>query len=293
MKYKLENNPFYLSLIIPGLLVLLLITAIPTVMTIVYSFTNLHLIWPGSGFVGLKNYRDILSPGSEFYAALLLDILWTFFSVFFQLFFAVIGALALQTTSRRTTPIYRVMMIIPWTLPNISLAFLWNWMLEPSLGIINHFLLKTGLISEAVNWFGSARWSLASVTTMNIWFGIPFMMVTVIAGLQTISRNLYEAAEIDGASSWQCFWKITMPSLKRVILIAVTLRSIWVFNNFAFIYMTTGGGPGNRSQILPVLIYNTGWGEGWLGRSSAIAVLALILLMVGSVVALKLTKEDQ
>lgn len=289
---KLSNNPFYFSLLVPGLLVLLLITAVPTLMTVVFSFTNLHLYWPNSGFVGFKNYKDLLSLGSEFYRSLYLDIVWTVFSVSLQLIFALIGAIALQQLFKESI-FFRIILIIPWTFPTISLAFLWKWMLEPSLGIVNALLVSIGLLDLPVNWFGSADLAFPSVIGMNVWFGIPFMMVTIIAGLQAISEDIYEAAEIDGTSGWQTLWHITLPSLKRVIMIAVTLRIIWIFNNFDFIFMTTGGGPSDRTTILPVLIYKLGWGEGWLGKSAAVAVLALFILMINAVFALKITSEEK
>ena len=128
---------------------------------------------------------------------------------------------------------------------------------------------------------------------MHIWFGFPFMMVALIAGLQSIPQTLYEAASIDGASAWKRFWNITVPSLKKIIIIIVTLRSLWTFNNFSYVFLTTGGGPGTHTTILPVLIYETGWRQLWLGKASGLAVISLVILMAGSIFMLRTTEEEE
>lgn len=282
---------FYIALLVPGLITLLFVTAYPTLLTIWYSFTNLHLIWPIQKFIGLKNYAELLTGDTLFYSALLKDILWTATTVFFQLVIGLLAALALQKIKVGAS-LFRILLIVPWTFPDVSLAFLWKWMLEPTIGIFNYFLITLGIIDNPIGWFGSPERAFPSVMAMHIWFGFPFMMVALIAGLQSIPKSYYEAASLDGASVWQRFWHITLPSLKKIIVIVVVLRALWTFNNFSFMFLTTGGGPGTRTTILPLLIYQIGWRTQWLGKASSLAVISLLILMTGSILMLRVTEED-
>ncbi len=140
--------------------------------------------------------------------------------------------------------------------------------------------MSVGLIDAPQQWLGSPVLAMPTVIVMNIWFGFPFMMVAILAGLQTIPRELYEAADMDGASTLQAFWYITLPSLWQVIMTLVVLRTIWIFNNFDFIYLTTGGGPIDATTTLPIYAYNVGWQQYDLGRMAAVALIMMIILGV-------------
>ena len=286
----MNRRAFYIGLLAPGLIILVLVIGYPTILTFYYSATNLHIYHPPGVFIGLRNYLEIFGSESELYPALLSNIVWTAASVVFQLFFGMIAALCLSGI-RRGVSLFRILLFVPWTFPAVSLAFSWKWMLEPAIGIVNYFLIRLGIIAGPIGWFGDMSRAMLSVIAMNIWFGVPYMIISIVAGLDSIPADVYDSAKIDGANDWQTFWQITIPMLARILLVVVSLRVLWVFNNFSFVFMTTGGGPNNRTNILPVLIYQVGFREGWLGRASALAVVSLAILTIFAAFLLRRTDE--
>ena len=188
------------------------------------------------------------------------------------------GALALNRI-KRGSGIYRTLLIIPWAFPSIVLAFSWKWILNGVYGFLPNALVKLGICATAPE-FLSGNLAFPTLVFVNIWFGAPLMMVNILSALQTVPRDQYEAAQIDGANGWQSFFYITIPHVRNVIGLLVVLRTIWVFNSFDIIYLITGGGPANKTMTVPIYAYNLGWGLKQLGRSSAVTVLLLIFLLI-------------
>lgn len=290
LSYKQKEILFYTTLLLPGLICLGVIVAYPLVLTIWYSFTNTHLYLPSGAFVGLKNYFAIFASDSSFLSALRNGVIWTVSTVSAQLIIGLLAAMALQKINFGST-FFKVVLIIPWTFPAVSLAFTWRWLLDPTRGVINFILMRMGILSQPIGWFGSADRALPSVIMMHIWFGFPFMMVALLAGLQGIPKHYHEAAVVDGASVWQRFRHITLPLLSKIIFIVVVLRSIWTFNNFSYIYLTTGGGPGEHTLIVPVLAYNVGWRQGFLGQAAAIITTSMVIMIILAFLILRKTDE--
>lgn len=282
---------FYILLLLPGLVVISFVIGYPTIRVVFDSFTNRHLIWPKWWWVGMDNYLHYLTPGSQFYAALRNSIVWTVAGISGQLVVGFCAALALHKIQTGKT-LFRVLLIIPWTFPDASLAFVWRWILEPTLGVFNYFLINLGLLDAPVGWFGALDRAMASVVAMNIWFGYPFIMVAILAGLQSIPQDYFDVASIEGASALQTLWYVIIPSLKTILVTNVVLRGLWIFNNFSFIYLTTGGGPSNRTLTLPVLMYDQAWRQQWLGRASSLAVIALMILALMSFVVLHYSSDE-
>jgi multiple sugar transport system permease protein len=264
--------------LVPGLTCLLALTLYPVVYNIAISFTNSSLLFPGIGFNGLVNYRQILTD-PEFWWAAARTLVWTLVSVGGQLLLGFAAALALERVTKGRS-LLRLMLIVPWAFPSVVLANLWRFMLDPLYGVANHIMMIVGAIDAPLSWFGDATWAMPSVILMNIWFGFPFMMVAIIAGLQAIPRELYEAARVDGASYWQELRFITIPSLTQVIAALVVLRTIWVFNNFEFIFLATGGGPIDTTMTLPLYAFSIGWQQYNIGRMAAVSVIMIIILFL-------------
>ena len=263
--------------VLPAMLVVLLLLLYPVLSSIFYSFTNKNLIKPAYDFVGLENYRHILTD-KAFWQAFFTNIKWTAVSLVGQVAVGFSGALALNRI-RRGSGIYRTLLIIPWAFPSIVLAFSWKWILNGVYGYLPNLLVSLGLCASPPE-FLSGNLAFVTLVLINIWFGAPLMMVNILSALQTVPRDQYEAAQLDGATSLQSLLYITIPHIRNVIGLLVVLRTIWVFNSFDIIYLITGGGPANKTMTVPIYAYNMGWGLKQLGQSSAVTVLLLIFLLV-------------
>ena len=263
----------------PAMLVVLCLLVYPLGSTLLYSFTNKTLIKTTYSFKGLENYIKILSD-PDFLRAFGTTLVWTFSSLLGQLLVGFTGALALNRINHRITrPIYRICMIIPWAFPSVAIALVWKWMLNGIQGYIPTMLMNLGLSDGMIQFLSDPKLVLPTLVFINIWFGAPMIMVNVYAALQTVPRDQYEAAVIDGANAWQSFIHITVPHIKVVVGLLVVLRTIWVFNNFDIIFMTTAGGPAGRTTTMPIYIYELGWTNKLVGRASAASILLLIFLI--------------
>lgn len=263
--------------VLPAMMVVILLLLYPVMSSIFYSFTNKNLIKPAYTFVGLLNYKQILTDKS-FWMAFTTNIKWTVISLVGQVAVGFSGALALNRI-RHGSGIYRTLLIIPWAFPSIVLAFSWKWILNGVYGFLPNLLVKLGLCATPPE-FLSGSLAFPTLVFVNIWFGAPLMMVNILSALQTVPKDQYEAAQIDGATPLQSFFYITIPHIRNVIGLLVVLRTIWVFNSFDIIYLITGGGPANKTMTVPIYAYNLGWGLKQLGRSSAVTVLLLIFLLI-------------
>lgn len=263
--------------ILPALTVVILLLLYPVTSSIFYSLTNKNLIKPTYRFLGLDNYIKTLTD-PDFWMAFWNDLKWTFFSLLGQLIVGFTGALALNRIKKGSS-IYRTILIIPWAIPSIVLAFSWKWILNGVYGFLPNLLIKLGLCSTAPE-FLTGNLAFATLVFINIWFGSPLIMVNILSALQTVPKDQYEAAQIDGANTFQSFWHITVPHIRTVVGLLVVLRTIWIFNSFDIIYLITGGGPANKTLTVPIYAYNIGWGLKQLGRSSAVTVLLLLFLLI-------------
>lgn len=266
--------------ILPALVVVVFLFVYPLGSQIFYSFTNKTLIKASYGIKGFSNYMSILADPA-FWSALWTSVKWTAGSLFFQILVGFTAALAVNSIeSHAARQVYRTLLIIPWAFPTIAISIIWKWLLNGIYGFIPSMLVKLGVCSKLPQFLSVQSTVLPTLVLVNVWFGFPLIMVNVLAALQTVPQDQYEAAQIDGARKWQQFLYITLPHIKNVVGLLVVLRTIWVFNSFDIIYMITGGGPASVSTTLPIYIYNLGWVNKFVGRSSAAAVILLFVLLV-------------
>lgn len=295
MKRKVKFDYARWIFVLPALLVVGILLVYPIFSSLYYSMTTKHLIKASYDFIGLENYKAVLSD-SNFYKAFLTSILWTVGSLLGQLFIGFTAALAINRV-KIGKGIYRTLMIIPWAFPSIVIALSWKWILNGVSGFLPNILVQLGISSELPQFLSDSSLVFLTLIFINVWFGAPMIMVNVLSALQTIPQDQYEAAQIDGASKFQQFWHITVPHIKVVVGLLVVLRTIWVFNKFDIIYLLTGGGPANATTTVPVYAYNMGWGTKLLGRSSAVTVLLLAFLLLVCLVYFtiigKWEKEDK
>ena len=264
------------AFVFPALLVVVALFVYPVASSIWYSFTNKNLIRPGCDFIGLANYLALLRDPS-FFAAFGRSILWTAASLAAQLLIGFSAALALNSI-RRGSALYRTLLIIPWAFPSIVIAFDWKWILNGVYGFLNNLLLQWGVIGEPIMFLSDTRLVFLTLLFINTWFGAPLLMVNILSALQTIPKDQYEAARIDGANGWQVFCHITLRHVRGVIGLLLVLRTIWVFNNFELIFLLTGGGPVELTTTLPIYTYNMGWTLKKIGTASASAVILMLFL---------------
>ena len=263
--------------VLPAVIVVAALFIYPIFSSLFYSMTTKNLIRPKYNFVGLKNYLDILSD-PKFWAAFLNSLKWTVFSLLGQILVGFTAALALNRVNL-FKGMYKTLLIIPWAFPSIVIAFSWTWILNGVYGILPNLLVKWNICESAPQFLTEKNLAFIVLFLINIWFGAPMIMVNVLSALQTVPQDQYEAAKIDGASTFQSFKHITLPHIKLVMGLLVVLRTVWIFNNFDLIYLITGGGPAGSTQTVPLYAYEMGWGTKLLGKSSAVTVLLFIFLM--------------
>nr|WP_019813314.1 sugar ABC transporter permease [Saccharomonospora saliphila] len=230
-------------------------------------------------FVGLANYLDILS-GSEgvFYPRLLWTLVWTVTCV--TLHYSIgLGLAMLLNRAMRGRSLYRMLLILPWAVPPFVAAFGWRLILNDSGGVLNAVLDAVGI--AGVDWLGQPLAAKFSVIMVNVWLGVPFMMVALLGGLQTVPKDLYEAAEVDGATPWQRFRAVTLPGLRPVSGTVILLGTIWTFNQFPVIALLTGGGPGGATNILVTEAYDRAFQgiRDYAGAATYGAIIASMLVV--------------
>lgn len=264
--------------VLPAIILVMALFIYPICSSVYYSFTNKNLIRPSYSFKGFDNYVSVLTD-KNFWNAFFNSLKWTVFSLIGQLLVGFTAALAINKV-KHLKGVYKTLLIIPWAFPSIVIAFSWQWILNGVYGFLPNILVQLGICDTPPQFLTHKVLTFAVLVFINIWFGAPMIMVNVLAALQTVPQDQYEAAEIDGARSWQSFLYITVPHIKVVMGLLVVLRTVWIFNNFDLIYLITGGGPAGSTQTVPIYAYDMGWGTKLLGKSSAVTVLLFLFLML-------------
>ena len=273
----------------PALLLMLLIVAYPLFQALRLSLFDASLLRPDRArFVGLTNYLNVLRD-PLFLRSLLNSTIWVVGCVTLQFTIGMLGALLLN----REFPgrgLVRGLSLIPWATSGVLVSLMWTWMLDGNYGVINEILVRLGLISQYRPWLALPI-SLGGVIAANVWQGAPFFAVMLLAAMQSVPQELYEAARIDGAGRFQQFRSVTIPLIMPTIVITTMLRIVWTANYMDLVFVMTGGGPGNASIILPVLSYITAYKKLKVGEATAMAVLQAILLIITLFVYLRLVNR--
>jgi len=242
-------------------------------------------------FVGLENFRRILQR-PDFWESLRNSAIWTFGNVAFQLVVGMIGALILNAKFRGRGFI-RGLVLLPWATPSVLVALMWLWILDPNLGVANHILHALGVTHSPIAFLSDPNTALPTLMGIDIWQGIPFFAVMILAALQGVPGDLLEAARIDGASVWVTYWRVVLPLIMPTVLITVMLRLIWTANYFDLILVLTNGGPANASLTLPLNAYLTAYKGTDLGSGAALGVVQAILLAVLVIVYMRRVRKSE
>ncbi|MBB3570305.1 sugar ABC transporter permease [Rhizobium sp. BK491] len=271
----------------PALILIIAVMLVPLTIGISYAFRDIQLLNPFSGgFIGLEHFRD-LSKDKAFYWALKNTLWWTGASVMLQFIFGLILALLLDKPFFGRS-IVQALVFLPWAVPSFLAGLNWSWLFNPVIGPIPHWLYAMGLMNEPNNILSDPNYAMWGPIIANVWWGIPFFAITLLAALQAIPRDLYEAASIDGAGWFERFRSITLPFLAPTIAITVLLRTVWVSNFADLIVVMTGGGPADRTQIVASYIFTQAFKRLDFGYASAIALVLLVLLLAYSMLIILL-----
>jgi multiple sugar transport system permease protein len=273
----LDSTLGYLFLL-PALIVILGLVAYPFANAIVMTFQNKTAGAPGR-FIGLGNYRELLAS-EQFLRTVFNTFVYTIAGVGVKFCLGLSMALVLNQ-ERFCNNLFRSFLLIPWAIPTVMSALNWRWIFDDASGLINNVLVRLNLIEETISWLSNPHLAMLSVLMVVVWQGTPFFTMSFLAGLQAIPKELYEAAEIDGASVLQQFRFITLPRLQPIFITAVMLSAILTSASIQFVYILTNGGPSDRTMIFPVLSYNLALGGAQrLGMGATVSLFFFPVLVV-------------
>lgn len=278
------------AFILPTLAVLLVIVTYPLLYGGYISLFNTNLVnkWQ---FAGGKYYLSILKD-KEFYESVWITLRYTAFVVAGHFILGMVLA-AIINKPFRGRLLFRTILLLPWVMPDVSIALIFKWIFNPVYGIANQILQDAGLIKVPIEWFSAGSTAFFSIVFISIWKGYPLIMLLILAGLQSISENLTEAARIDGANAWQVQRYIVLPGLKPVMLSALILDTVWWFKHFTIVWITTGGGPDGATNLLSINIFKEAFDNLKFGKAAALAVLVFfICYLIGMVYRKVLDNES-
>lgn len=280
-----------LILLLPSALTFLVLLVFPLGYGIWTSFTQRHVLDPEGVWVGLANYTWLFSS-REFWHSLGVSAVWSGITVGLQLILGTAVALLLHLPFRGRS-VVRGLVLFPYMMPVVSVILVWMLLYNALYGVINYVLVQVGLIGAPIAWLSQPDSAFWGVVFVGVWKYFPFVVVIVLARLQVIPQDLYEAARIDGAGPISRFVDITLPQLRDVLLVVALLRTIFIFNNFEIVFLLTGGGPLRATMTLPILVYEQAFGLYELGRGSAIAVVMFFILIAVMTVYFAFLRKEQ
>ena len=290
LKTKKKIAPYLY--VMPVLILLLIMYGYPLIKSIIMSLQDYKLTSSGSApFNDFANFKKMFSD-TDFLLLLKNSLIYVISSVVAQFVLGLILALCLKTKFRGRG-IYQSIVFLPWAFSSFVVGLMFRWSFNGEYGVVNDILMKMGIIKENVAWLGTPGLSLAVVIIAMIWMGIPFFGIMILAALQSVPDDIYEAADIDGCGMFRKFFSLTLPYIKPTIIMTVLLRTIWIFNSFDLIVIITGGGPVNYSQTLPSYMYSKAFASYDFGLASAFGVLLIVILGIYAVLFLKLSNYDK
>ena len=275
----------------PGLGLIIALVGYPFVRSVWLSFHRKLLGVPAAPFIGLDNYTALFT-NPDYWTAVQNVFVYTIGAVLLKL---VIGLTVAVIINERfpLRGLVRSLILLPWAIPALVTVLAWRWMYNDLFGVLNYVLLQLGLIREPVLWLGSRNLAMASVMAVNVWIGFPFFAITLLAGMQGIPEELYDAAKVEGAGAVGRFRYVTLPGALPVMAIVTLLSTIWTFNDFTVIWMLTGGGPGHATEVLSTLTYKIAIAGAELGKGVAVSVTLMPLLLLLIVLLTRFTARRE
>lgn len=279
-----------LLLMIPIVVVIFIITGLPFLRALYWSFTD-KVIGSKEHFIFLDNYVKLFSD-AVYWKSLRNTSVYTVGCVAVKLLVGLLWAVLLNQ-SFRGKAFFRTALLIPWALPGMVAAMTFRWMYDSTYGIINSVLINLGIVSLPVAWLSNPRIVLFSAMIVNIWRGVPFFMFSILGEMQTLDRQIYEAATVDGAGIFKQFRYITIPFISNVLKVTVLLSTIWTFNDFENVWLVTGGGPLYASSVISTYTYDMAFIQNSFGRALSVAASVIPILVVIMVFFSRIAKKDE
>jgi multiple sugar transport system permease protein len=285
-----QEHIFGYGLILPALLLIVCLVAYPFGMAIYFSLSDYWVGSPGT-FVGFDNFREVFR-NEVFHRTVYNSFVFTFIAVLFKTLLGVWLAMLLFRTVRFKRLI-RGAVLLPWVIPTALSTLAWWWMFDSLYSVVNWTAIHLGLMdAPGPNWLGQTSYAMAAVIAVNVWRGLPFFAIIVLAGLVSIPREYYEAAEVDGAGSWRRFCHVTLPLLKPVLAVVILFSTIFTFSDFAIVPVLTRGGPVNTTHLFATLAYQVGLTGGNLGQGAAISLFLFPVLAAFVFIQLRYIRRD-
>lgn len=282
-------NLFAVALVLPVVLLILGLVAYPFFFAIWVSFTD-QVIGNVGKFIGFTNF-EYLAGTSTFWAAIRNTVMIVLVSDVLKLGIG-LGLALLVHQHLPARGIFRSFLMLPWAMPAFVAFLTWRVLYQPIGGGINLILTQTGIYPHIVDWLGQRSTAMGSVITASVWRGFPFWFVSILAALQSVPNELYDAARVDGANAWQRFWTVTVPGIKQVVIVTTLLSSIWTANGFEHVWLLTQGGPSDATMVFPVLAY-FGMQTQRVGEAAAVSVYMLPVLAILVIFATSLMMRDE
>ena len=278
-------------LIIPVIVIMCIFTLYPLIDGIRVSFTDKSMLKTEYSYIGIDNYKQMLGD-PIFWLSLRHSIILTGVVVILQLIFGLILAWTMKQEIPGM-PIFKSIIMLSWVIPVAATVIIFKFMAQSDVGFINIILKSIGLKSLVKYWFGDPSTAFSLIILLHLWRNVPFYGIAFLAAMQTIPASFYEAAEINGANAFQSFWYITLPGIRSMIIVMVTIHVLWTFNNFDFIYLATGGGPINTTDVLPVYVYRQSWVSYAAGYGASIGTVMLLILSVYLIIYLIIQERGE
>lgn len=279
------------AFVLPALLLYGFFFIYPFVVSIYYSLTDWDGAQPIKEFIGLSNYRALLSD-SLLWESLSHNLIWVVLGTVAPIAIGLLLGVLLWSGARGTT-LFRTVYFLPFILSQVVVAIIWNWIYHPLWGPLNISLRAVGLDSVARGWLGDPTWALTAVIIVAVWSYFGFTFVVIIAGLQDVSKELVEAATLDGANPWQRFVHVIVPQLRHVLTMITAFTLIGGFNVFDIIFVMTQGGPGTATQVIGTYTYRKAFQEGDVGYGAALSMVMTIITLIASYLFIRLRERGE
>ena len=284
-----SRYPYYF--VLAALILYVVFFIIPSMSGIAYAFTDWNAYSDEVNFVGLQNFKTIFSPGENYLTYISNTLIFTFFTIILKTVFGLGLAVLLNEGIKRFVHLYRVMIYLPAVLPTLVVALIFRSILNPATGLLNTFLRGIGLDSAARPWLVDPHIALYSVIGVDTWKGVGYIMVILLAGLQTIPKEYYEAAEVDGANAWSRFRHVSLPLLMPAIVVVTVLNVLYGLRVFDIVYALTNGGPGYATEVISTEIFKA-LSQGQYGLGTAISSILFVILVVAGYFVIRLLDRD-
>jgi multiple sugar transport system permease protein len=278
-------------LLLPALIIIAVFTVYPLLDGLRMAFTDQNLLRNTVDYIGLDNFKRMVSD-NVFWLSLEHSLVLTTVVVVLQFVLGLVLAWAMNQ-NLPGIGVFKSIIMASWVIPVAATVTMFKFMAQPDIGFINIALKTIGFANLNRYWFGDLTTALPFIILLHLWRNVPFYGIAFLAAMQAIPKNYYEAAEIDGAGAWDRFRHITLPGIRNMIIVMVTIHVLWTFNNFDFVWLATGGGPVNATDVLPTYVYRQSWSQYDLGYAASMGTIMLIILMIYFVVYMRIFERQR